>query len=190
MSPLPSARTGVSHFVKCFQHLFWSRTDSDVFREINPTYNTARIDKEFRGTGNVCAFGSRAAMQEIVTSNDLRVRIRQESIGVTKFLSPTSIDFWRVHTNRDDINPARFKFRKALLETPQLGVAERSPMPAIENQKRAPAVREEIGQCYRFSILVRQGEIGRFLPDPRRSRRSRHLPNEIEDRVGKETESQ
>ena len=51
-------------------------------------------------------------------------------------------------------------------------------MPAIENQKRARAVREEIGQCYRFSILVRQGEIGRFLPDPRRSRRSRHLPSD------------
>jgi hypothetical protein len=33
------------------------------------------------------------------------------------------IDFRCVHTNRDDTKPARFQFRKPLLETPQLGVA-------------------------------------------------------------------
>jgi hypothetical protein len=38
-------------------------------------------------------------------------------------LSLAPIDFRRVHANRDDMDPAGFKFRKPLLETPQLGVA-------------------------------------------------------------------
>jgi len=62
-------------------------------------------------------------MQEIVTSNHIRRRIRQECVGVAKFLSLAPIDFRRVDANRDDMNPARFKFRKPLLETPQIGVA-------------------------------------------------------------------
>jgi hypothetical protein len=38
-------------------------------------------------------------------------------------LSLAPIDFWCVHTNRDDLNPAGFKFWEPLLKTPQLGVA-------------------------------------------------------------------
>jgi hypothetical protein len=37
-------------------------------------------------------------------------------------LSLVSIDFGRVHTNREDLNPARFKLWKPLLKTPQLRV--------------------------------------------------------------------
>jgi len=62
-------------------------------------------------------------MQQIVTPNHFRLWIGQECIGVAKLLSLASIDFRRVHANRDDMNPAGFKFRKPLLETPQLGVA-------------------------------------------------------------------
>jgi hypothetical protein len=98
-------------------------------------------------------------------------------------MSSTRLD--RINADGHDANAARIEFRQPLLKTPQLGVAEQSPIAAIENQPRAAAAREEIGQRYRFSILVRQGEIGRFLPDPRRSHRSRHLPNDIEEHVGK-----
>jgi len=39
-----------------------------------------------------------------------------------------------IDANTDDPDAARIKLRKLLLETPQLGVAKRSPKTAIENQ--------------------------------------------------------
>jgi len=62
-------------------------------------------------------------MQQIVTPNHFRLWIRQECIGEAKLLLLAPIDVRRVDANRDDMNPARFKVRKPLLETPQLGVA-------------------------------------------------------------------
>jgi hypothetical protein len=76
-----------------------------------------------------------ATMQEIVTSNHFRFRIGQECVGETQFLALTAIDFRWVDTNRGEMNPARFKFRKPMLKTPQLGVAQRSPETAIEDQQ-------------------------------------------------------
>lgn len=62
-------------------------------------------------------------MQHIVTPNHFRLWIGQECIGVAKLLSLAPTDVRLVNANRDDMNPAGFKFRKPLLETPQLGVA-------------------------------------------------------------------
>jgi len=62
-------------------------------------------------------------MQKIVAANDFCLRIRQECVGVAKFLSLALINLGSVDTNRDDMNPARFKFWKPVLKTPQLGVA-------------------------------------------------------------------
>ena len=61
-------------------------------------------------------------MQQIVTPNHFRLWIRQKCIGVAKLLSLAPINIRRVHANRDDLNPARFKLLKPLLKTPQLGV--------------------------------------------------------------------
>jgi hypothetical protein len=107
---------------KGFQHLFRTRTYGDVFGEIHPADYSARINKKLCRARDVCAFGSCAAMQKIATPNHFRLRVRQECIGVTEFLALAPIDVRRVHADRDDLNPARFKFRKPLLETPQLGV--------------------------------------------------------------------
>ena len=106
-----------------FQHLFRTRTYGDVFGEIHPADYSARINEKFCRARDVRAFGPCAAMREIVTPNHFRLWIGQECVGVAKFLSLAPIDVRRVHANRDDTNPARFKFRKPLLETPQLGVA-------------------------------------------------------------------
>ena len=69
------------------------------------------------------AFGPRAAMQQVVTPNHFRLGIGQECVGVAKFLFLAPINIRRVHANRDDLNAARFKLLKPLLETLQLGVA-------------------------------------------------------------------
>ena len=53
--------------------------------------------------------GPPASMQEVVPPNDVRFGIRQERVGVAKFLSLAPVDFRCVHANRDHLNPARFK---------------------------------------------------------------------------------
>ena len=109
--------------LKGFQHLLGPSAYGDIFGEIQPANCPRGINEKFCRTRNVRAFGSCATMQQIVTPNHFRSGIRQECVGVAKLLSLAPIDVWRVHANRDDLNPARFKFRKPLLETPQLGVA-------------------------------------------------------------------
>src|SRR5262249_50037886 len=99
-------RGSLLRFLKGFQHLFGSRAHGDVFSEIYPADCSARINQELRRTRDVCAFRSCGTMHEIVTPNHFRPRVRQERISITKFLSLTSIDFRRVDTNRDNLNPA------------------------------------------------------------------------------------
>ena len=46
-----------------------------------------------------------------------------------------SINLRWIDADGDDANAARIEFGKPVLETPQLGVAERSPETPIENQE-------------------------------------------------------
>jgi hypothetical protein len=59
-----------------------------------------------------------------------------------------------INTDADDTNTARLEFGKPTLETPQLGVAERSPKTAIENQEGTLRVGKQIAEADRFPILI------------------------------------
>jgi len=74
-------------------------------------------------------------MQDIVPANDFRLRIGKQWKSIPELLRLPLIDIRRINTDADDTNAARVEFRKPMLETPQLGVAERSPKTAIENQE-------------------------------------------------------
>ena len=108
--------------LKGFQRLFRTRTYGDVFGEIHPANCPGRINEKLCRTSDIRAFGSCTRVQQIVTPNHFCLGIGQECVGVAKFLSLAPIDIRRVHANRDDLNPTRFKFLKPLLKTPQLGV--------------------------------------------------------------------
>jgi transposase len=116
-------RGSLLRLLKGFQHLLGPGAYGDVFREIHPADCPGGINEKLCRARNIRVVGSCAAMQQIVTPNRFRLRIGQECVGVAKFLSLASVNFRCVHTNRDDMNPARFKFRQPRLETPQLGVA-------------------------------------------------------------------
>jgi hypothetical protein len=104
------------------QDLLGPRAHSDILGEIHPADYSVRINEKFCRTRDVGAFGSRAVMQHIVSPYHVRLRIGQKRVGVAKFLALAPIDLRRVYTNGNDLNPARFKFWKSLLKTPQLGV--------------------------------------------------------------------
>ena len=71
------------------------------------------------------------------------------------------IYFWRVHADGRDANAARIEVRKPLLETPQLGVAEQSPVPAIENQQRSVGARRALGR--RFKKISQRDWLAVFI---------------------------
>ena len=171
--------------VKSLQHLLGSRTYGDVFGEIHPADYSARINEKLRRARNIRPFGPGATMQQIVALNHFRLWIRQECIGVAKLLSLAPIDVRWVHANRDDVNPARFKFRKPLLETPQLGVTQWSPETAIKNQRDGFRFATEITKRHIPPILIRQRKLGRFLSDSRRTSRRRDLSQLVEENVRK-----
>jgi hypothetical protein len=50
----------------------------------------------------------------------------------------------RIHADGRHFNAALMKFVQALFETPQLGVAERSPVPTIENQHHRAMVFQKV----------------------------------------------
>jgi hypothetical protein len=99
-------RGGFFPLFKGFKDLLGSRAYGDIFGEIHPPNRPCRINEKLCRTRNIRVVRSCTAMQQVVTTNDFCLWVRQECIGVAKFLSLAPIDFRRVHTNRDDLNPA------------------------------------------------------------------------------------
>ena len=93
-------------------------------------------------------------MQDIVSANNLRVWIGQQGKCVPELLRLPLVDIRRIDADGDNVNTARVEFRKPVLETPQLGVAERSPKTAIENQEGTLRVGKQIAEADRFPILI------------------------------------
>jgi hypothetical protein len=111
---------------------------------------------------------TRAGMEEIVATDHLRLRIGQKRKCVTHFLRMSAVNINDIDTDGRDANAARLKITEPLLKTPQLGVAERSPMSAIKDQERGSS-RHEIDQRGRLAVLIGQRELRRFLANPRRT---------------------
>jgi len=72
-------------------------------------------------------------MQHIVSANNLRIRIGKQRERVPELLRLPLVNIRRIDADADNANAARVEFRTSMLETPQLGVAERSPKTTIEN---------------------------------------------------------
>ena len=95
-------------------------------------------------------------MQHVIPTNDFCFRIGQQRKCVTEFLRPPPIDLGRINADANYANAARIKVNKPLLETPQLGVAERSPKAAIKNEHNSARTRKQITEAYGLSILIQQ----------------------------------
>src|SRR5947207_879312 len=109
------------------QGLFRSRADRDVLGQINPPNRAVRVDVKLGRPGNVVAFGTGAAMQNIVTPNDLRVLIGQKRKRVSHFPTMSVRHIDRIDTDRREMNSSFLEIRKPFLKTPQLGVTKWSP---------------------------------------------------------------
>jgi len=122
--------------IQRFEHLLGARTHGNVFGKIRPANDAIGIEKKFSRPCDVYTFRSRAGMKDVVSANNLRVRIGKQWKPEPELLRVPLINFRRIDANADNANAARVEFRKPALETPQLGVTERSPKTTIENQHR------------------------------------------------------
>jgi hypothetical protein len=57
----------------------------------------------------------------------------------------------RIHADRDNLDAPVMELAQVLLEPPQLGVAERSPIPSVENQQHSGCL---AGSRSAYSITV------------------------------------
>src|SRR6266536_2581472 len=75
------------------QHLFGSRPDRDIVRQIHPANNAVRINQKFGWPRNIGAFGSTTSMQKVVTPDDFGMRIRKQWISEAHLLTVQPICF-------------------------------------------------------------------------------------------------
>src|SRR5262245_32805501 len=90
------------------------------------------------------------------------------------------------------MNAAGVEFRKPFLKTPQLGVTERSPKTAIENQGnglRPRGCAEQIAKANGLSTLIQQNKVWCQLPDARGTSRGRDLSQDIKDFVAEQRDN-
>ena len=104
-------------------------------------------------------------MQQIVGANHLRIRVREDRKRISHLLREASADFRRINADRGDAQAFGIKIIQPLLETPQLGVAQKSPITAIKNEHRAFGLRarQQLAEAHWFAVLVGKGEVGRPL---------------------------
>ncbi len=76
-------------------------------------------------------------MEDVVPFNNSRVCVRQKRKRVAPLPAVRRADITRIDTDRSEMNASFLEIRKPFLKTPQLGVTQWSPMPAVENQDRA-----------------------------------------------------
>lgn len=103
-----------------------------VVREVSPAHRSCVVDQEFGRAGDVCSL-SASLVEEVVASDHVSLWIGKEGKCVTLFGGKGLGYFGRIDAHRDD--PTRRELRKFLLQAPQLGVAVRSPVTSIENEK-------------------------------------------------------
>jgi len=117
------------------QHLIAAGSHANVLGEVNPTHHSRRVHQELCGPGDVMPVRPAAHVQQIVTAYHLRVWIGKKSEGIACLPAQVARDLGRVHADRHRPDACRLKFGQVFLNPSQLEVAERSPIPAIENQQ-------------------------------------------------------
>ena len=163
------------------QNRFRPGPHPDIVRQVLPPDGARGIHQEFRRPRDVSPSFPALRMQHSVLPDRFGFRIGQERefvpVGLAKFLRLGG----RIHADGRHFHAAPLKLAQMLLETPQLGVAERSPVPAIENQHYCAVILQQLGGGNLFSRGILQDERRRFLVDRQGRGRGGNLLREVSD---------
>jgi hypothetical protein len=116
-------------------HLLRPCADAQVLGQIHPANDSRRVDQEFRRARDVMALDAGAWMQHAVASDYFGVGIGKKRKCVTVALAKSPRYIGSVHADRHRTNAQGFELVQIFFDTPQLGVAKRSPIAAIENEQ-------------------------------------------------------
>lgn len=116
------------------QQLLGFGPHANVFGEIFPVHDAGAVHQKLGGPGYIFSFGASGGVQQLVTTDHLRLRIAKQSEGVTFLAAESFGDIRRIDTDRDRTDPLAFEFGKTVFDASQLEVAIRSPGTAIEDQ--------------------------------------------------------
>ena len=115
------------------ENLRWPRADPVTLGQHSPAHDAARVDEKLRGPRDIMSVDSLSGMDEIIRTNRVEVPIGKKSKSITGPLCQVARLFGSIDADRHWTNAHRVELIQILLNTPQLGVARRSPVASIEN---------------------------------------------------------
>jgi hypothetical protein len=139
------------------------RPNPQVLSQIHPADHPTVVHKKFSWPRDVFAVFSAAYVQHSVLTDYLRFRIGEEWEAISPGLAELLGLFWRIDANRQYFDSSVAELAEALLETPQLGVAKRSPVTSVKNEKECAVVLEKAGRGHWFAGGIHQSEWGSRL---------------------------
>ncbi len=119
-------------------HLFWPGANAQVFGQIHPAHRSGSVKQELGRARYIVAVYSRTGMQHAIALDNFRVGIGKKGVAVVTPPAEPARDFGSVDADRDRADAQCFECVQILFNTPQLGVAEGSPVAAVEDQQHAP----------------------------------------------------
>jgi hypothetical protein len=128
----------ISYLLKqvCFvENVFRTCAPEVVLSQIDPAHSAGLINQKLSRTRDIRTAFTRTRVQQIVTSNHFSFLIGKKRKSVTRLLHQVARLFRSVDTDRHRTNTRLIETRQTLFNTPQLGVAQRSPVTAVEDQQ-------------------------------------------------------
>jgi hypothetical protein len=114
--------------------LLGAGADAKVLGEIDPADLSGRVDQKFGGAGNIGAVDASVGVDKVPAPNDVVFGVGENRESIASRLAEMLGLLRSVYANGNDTNLTRVEIGKVLFETPQLGVAERSPVAAVEDE--------------------------------------------------------
>jgi len=129
-----------AELIKNCENLLRPRADAQILGQVHPADRSGRIDQKFSGARNLASVRAAFVVEQVKAANGVKLFVGEERVGVALLPAVLPRNFRRVHANGHDLHSARLELIELFFETPQLGVAEGSPIAAVENQQH-PLVR-------------------------------------------------
>jgi len=136
----------------------WPCPHTNIVRQIYPADRTSRIDEEFGGSRNVFPTLAGFRMQHSVLADGVSVRVRKQWKRIPSRPAELLRLRGRIYAYPHYGNSTRLELVQVMLKTPQLGVAEGSPVSAIENEHEPPMILQKIRGGDWLSIGIEQHE--------------------------------
>jgi len=108
--------------------------------QVFPPDNSFRIYQKLGGARDIVTVLASAGMKHAVLADHLRFRIGEKRERVTLAGAECARVLVGVDADGGNLDAARVEIVQAPFETPQLGVAEGSPVAAIENEQHSPVL--------------------------------------------------